>query len=349
MTQLDAPILCPLLYSATHGAQSRESAELRRRVGAGTLVRLRRGVFVDRATWEACDARGKHVLAARAVSVSLPPSCVVSHASAAAVLDLPSVSRQLGRVEVIDPRRERAQTSPGVIRRPGLVPDHHRAVVGGVRVTTAERTMIDLLGTADFADAVLCADAVLRAELMPAGHADQRSVRPRLLAARARLEAALGPPSSPGGRAARHALAFASPWSENGGESLVRIALFELGAPEVELQVPFFDEQGFIGRCDFVFVLLGVALEFDGLEKYLDTVLLRGRTTRQVIAEEKEREARLRAHPDISDIVRCEYRDVVDPRRLAAKLERAGVPLDPRRLSTASRAAARRFGGHSVG
>ena len=207
--------------------------------------------------------------------------------------------------------------------------------------------MIDLLSTAHFADAVLCADAVLRRKLMPSGHRPPELVEHLLLETRAEFEAMLGPVSSPGGRAARRALSFASPWSENGGESLVRIVLFELGAPEVALQVPFFDAQGFIGRCDFVFVLLGIVLEFDGFDKYLNSELRQGRTTTEVISEEKDRESRLRAHPDVRNVVRCEYRDLVDPRRLATKLERAGVRLDPRRLSGASRAAADRFRGHT--
>ena len=348
MTHLDSPLTCPLLFSATHGAQSRESAALRRRVGTGTVVRLRRGVFVARETWEAADARARHVLLVRAVSVSSPRSCVVSHASAAAVLDLPSVSRQPARVALIDPRREKVQTSPGVIRRPGFVPVRDRTVIGSLRVTNASRTMVDVLSTADFADAVLCADAVLRRRLMPDGHRSPESIGPPLSAARDEFESMLGPATSPGGRAARRALQFASPWAENGGESLVRIALFELGAPEVALQVPFFDAQGLIGRCDFFLVLVGVVLEFDGLEKYVDPVLSGGRTTAQVIRDEKDREARLRAHPRVREVVRCEYRDLVDPRRLAAKLERAGVHLDPRRLSAASRAAAQRFRGHTT-
>jgi hypothetical protein len=335
------PLSVPLSFAAAHGAQSSEARSLRRAVGAGHVVRVRRGVFVEQPTWDALDARARLVLRTRAAV--LGSACwVASHGSAVAVHDLPRVDRAADRVDVIDPRRRSTKTSPTLRSRPGRLRDEEVVVVSDVRVTSLERTAVDVALTAPFADAVMCVDAVLRRLVLPRGHQSGPEVDEQLARRRARLLASVGDGHDPGQAAARRAIGFASPWAENGGESLARVVLYELGVPTLELQREFTTASG-TARCDFFDASHLAAFEFDGFGKYSEAALRGGRTVAEVMRDEKRREVELLDRDDVRAVARFEYRDLVDPRRLAAVLTRAGVPVDPRRVTAAAREARLRF------
>jgi hypothetical protein len=340
LSDLD-PLTVSLSFAATHGAQSREARGLRRAVAAGLVVRARRGVFVSATTWDALDARGRLVLRTRAVV--LGSSCwVASHGSAVAIHDLPRIEQASDRVSVIDTRRASTKTSPTLRTRPGRLPDEEVVVLSDVRVTSLERTAVDVALTAPFADAVMCVDAVLRRLVLPHGHRSGPEVDELLGRQRALLLHSIGDGSDPGQAAARRAVAFASPWAENGGESLARVVLHELGVPPPELQREFVVASG-TARCDFFDQSHLAVFEFDGFGKYADGALRGGRTAAEVVRDEKRREAELLGRDDVRVVVRFEYRDLVAPRRLAALLTRAGIPVDPRRVTAAARAARLRF------
>ena len=99
----------------------------------------------------------------------------------------------------------------------------------------------------------------------------------------------------------------------------------ELGWPAPVLQQPFFDRRGKIGDVDFWWPESGVIGEFDGQGKYLRDVYLKGRTPGEVVVEEKNRENRLRAHPEVRGMARWEWVDVESAHRLDAKLRAAGL------------------------
>jgi hypothetical protein len=335
------PLTVSLSFAATHGAQSREARSLRRAVAAGAVVRVRRGVFVARPAWDALDARGRLVLRTRAVVLGSACS-VASHGSAVALHDLPRVEQAADRVSVIDPRRTSTKTSPTLRTRPGQLSDEEVVALSDVRVTSLERTALDVALTAPFADAVMCVDAVLRRLVLPRGHRSGPEVDEQLARRRTLLLDAIGEGSGPGQAAARRAVSFASPWAENGGESLARVVLHELGVPTPELQREFLVASG-TARCDFSDAAHLAVFEFDGFGKYAEAALRGGRTVAEVMRDEKRREAELLERDDVRVVVRFEYRDLVDPRRLAALLTRAGLPVDPRRVTAAARAARLRF------
>ena len=335
------PLTVPLLFAATHGAQSHEARALRRAVAAGAVVRVRRGVFTTAPVWGALDARGRLVVRTRAVVLG-SARVVASHGSAVALHDLPAVRQAADRVSVVDPGRTTTKVTPTLRTRPGPLRDEEVVALSGVRVTGLERTAVDVARTAPFADAVMCVDAVLRRLVLPRGHRTGVEVDAELDRHRARLVTAVGEGHGPGQVAARRAIAFASPWAENGGESLVRVVLHELGVPAPELQREFVVASG-TARCDFYDPSRLAVFEFDGFAKYADAALRGGRTPAEVVRDEKRREAELLERPDVRTVVRVEYRDVVDPRRLARLLGRAGVPVDPRRVTAAARAARLRF------
>jgi len=336
-----------LLFAATHGDGSRETAALRAGVRTGTLTRLHRGVYVRTDEWSPLDGRDRHVLLSRAVMSGLGGGCVVSHSSAAAALGLPRVlSEHPDLVSVIDPRRATTRRSTHLLRRPGQVRADDVEIIDGMAVTSLARTAVDVARVESFADAVLCVDAVLRQLVLPQGHRTGPAVMAALRDHRAGLLARLGPTSHPGGRAARRVIEFASPWAESGGESLLRVVLFELGLSQVELQRRFISTEGdVVGRCDAFLAASGTAVEFDGHVKLTDPRMLDGRTPAEVMRDRARRDQRLLACPEVRAVVHSDYLDLVEPVRLAGLLRPAGVRLDPRRVTAAARIAARRFTG----
>ncbi|WEV72166.1 hypothetical protein [Bifidobacterium sp. ESL0790] len=120
--------------------------------------------------------------------------------------------------------------------------------------------------------------------------------------------------------------------SENGGESLCRAVMLEQGfaAPELQREFKMRDAYGFhTYRVDMAYPRYDgsiIAVEFDGLDKYIDPEMTKNRDVRQIVHEEKERERRLLDSTPITQIVRLEYPDVIQREPLVKKLTEAGAP-----------------------
>ncbi|MCU1528990.1 MAG: hypothetical protein JWP75_2753 [Frondihabitans sp.] len=211
-----------------------------------------------------------------------------------------------------DPERLRGQSWNGVVVHAGPIGGGDVELIDGLRVTTIERTAVDVALTAPFAAAVATIDATLRRPGVSS---------PALLAALA------ASPHARGRVAARRALEFASPRSDSAGESWCRCRLLELGAPSPELQRIFSDSLGDIGAVDFWFAEYGVVIEFDGDIKYLNERYRNGRSASRVVLDERRRERRLLALPEVRTVVRVDWRDLVEPWRLRRLLVEAGVPV----------------------
>jgi hypothetical protein len=329
-----------LIFSATPGAQSREARALRRDAAAGRLVRVQRGVYVPTEDWVRLSPWRRHVVRVRAAVSALPDDCVVSHGSAVAVHGLPSVQGDPRRVHVIDRRRASTQSTPVLVKHAVGLEDDEVESLGDLLVTSELRTAYDVARSSGFDDGVLCLDGVMRRRLMVAGRLPRTDeMRARVEDVRDEFRLRFGAMAGRavgrrGELALERAVSFATPLSENGGESLVRVALHRLGAPQPVLQEEFFDARGFVGRCDFFFAAFGLVLEFDGFAKYSDPRLLAGSSPAEVVRREKRREARLLGTGRVRRIERCDVDDVRDPRLLAAILRRGGVPLRSGRASS---------------
>jgi hypothetical protein len=136
-----------------------------------------------------------------------------------------------------------------------------------------------------------------------------------------RMKAALDRISTSRGRAtAAQAVVLARAGAESPLESISRVRLQGQGLPEPRLQVPMFDDDGFIGRLDMWFEELGVAGEADGLGKY---------ATRDDVVREKLREDRLRRRG--VPVVRWTWDDIWrDPARVARWIRMAAATPLPR-------------------
>lgn len=259
-------------------AEGYSDHELRRMLRSGALSPLRPGAYLAGAA--PVGSTGLHLLAVRAAVAALSADAVVSHVSAAVVHGLPVWGLPLDVVHVTRARR-RSGGRRGArvhVHSAPLDPDEI-VLVGGVRVTSVARTLVDLARHAPFEQAVVTADAALHRHLVD---------RPTVEAAvsrRSRL------PGLPG---ARRALAFADPRSMSPGESRSRVAIARAGLPVPVLQWEVRSPAGLlIGQVDFGWPGLRTVGEFDGRVKY-GRDLQPGQDPVEVLYAEKLREDALR-------------------------------------------------------
>ena len=253
-------------------------AELRDRVRRGDLTRLRRGGYVRPTAVTDATPEVRHRLAVELARPGLAAG-VVSHVSAAALWNLPLVGADLTRVHL---------TLPTATRTGRIGPERHDhtarldldeiAVVDGIRVTSAARTLVDLARSGAPSTAVVCADAALQRALITSDELATSVARAK---------------GRPGVNRARRTLSTADGRSESPGETLTRLAVRSVA--EFDLQVEITDENGhFVGRADLGVRGAGLLVEFDGRRKYV-VDRRAGESIEDAVLAEKHREDRLRA------------------------------------------------------
>jgi hypothetical protein len=274
----------PLLASGLN------SYDLLTRTRAGTLERIRRGVYVEPA---ARDLETTHrILVESSLELGRSDS-VVSFGSAAVVHGLPVWPSALDKVHLT-----RSRTDSGRIRR--LVHVHVAALgaadlttVGRIPVTSLSRTFVDHARTVALSQAVAAGDRALHLGM------DMSQVQDQLEAARARR----------GIGRARYAASLLDGASESAGESLSRVTFIEAGLPAPQLQ-------------DFLWPEYGTVGEFDGKVKY-GRLLRQGETAADAVFREKLREDAIR---DLGyQVVRWTWDDLFTPGQVFERLRRAFV------------------------
>ncbi|WP_448641999.1 type IV toxin-antitoxin system AbiEi family antitoxin domain-containing protein [Geodermatophilus sp. URMC 63] len=294
--------------------------EIRSAVGTGRWHRLRRGVYVETATWLALadDPRARHLVECAAALTVLGPGPVVSHDSAARFHQLVLPRSPDGAVRLTHPdawRRGRGYRIAAAELPTGDVV--HDAPLA---VTCVARTLVDCAREWALADAVVALDEALHSERVR-----RDDLRTAVLAQSHWLGI---------GEAAR-AVDLADGRAESPLETRGRLAFLAAGLPRPELQVELHGPRGFVARVDAWFDDAAVAVEFDGRVKYLDP--RSGRTAGDVLWEEKRREDRIR-ELDVR-MVRVAQEDLSAVHAVAARL--AGLlatPLPgPRRFTVVRR------------
>lgn len=135
------------------------------------------------------------------------------------------------------------------------LPRAELALRGGVPVTSAARTVVDLARTTSFRAGVVVADSALY----------------RRKATRADLDADIGNSRHwPGIDQARRVVGFATDLAESPFESIARVVFDEGGLPPPELQVWVGGDDRPIGRVDFLWRQHATIAEADGAVKYAD-------------------------------------------------------------------------------
>lgn len=154
------------LAAGQHGVFSVEQAvargmsvdQVKRRVRAGRWRRLFPGVCVIAGSPETWRQRLK------ASALWFGSRCVFSHRTAAALWELSPFSDETGPIVIASTRHVSAPSGVRVFRMNALLP-RELATVGGLRVTSIERTLLDLAAEEREADVSTALDEALRRKL----------------------------------------------------------------------------------------------------------------------------------------------------------------------------------------
>lgn len=286
---------------------------LRRRVGDGSLIEVRPGLFVRSAYWDALGHRERIMHVLRTVT-SKHPHWVLGGISAAAVWGLNETYIMHEHVHVMIDGHART-------RDRGIYRFHHAANVtgemrDGVLVTSLIRTVFDCIRTLPFPEALAICDAAMRDHRL-----DPDELR-RFIDDH---------PGYKGVRRARMVLSYADPRSENGGESIARAWFIVWGFAVPLLQHELRDPMtGRSRRVDYLWRLDDgrfVVGELDGREKYANPAMLGGGDAIDAVLAEKERESGIQLAYPRAVFVRFSFRQLMEqPGIVRRKLDAAGVP-----------------------
>lgn len=307
------PDIPPLLLSRDRVLLGITPNELAKRVKAGTLVRLRHGVYTEGVAWRNLKPWEQYRVRVQAAAETFETPTVFARHSAASVWGVPTVGLH-HPVEALTMKNDGGRSRAGVRRHYAAPAGLHIVRREGLLVTDRIRTVLDLAAHIPFAEAVVPMDHVLRAD------------RIRGLAAltKAELDGAIEPNySAAAARRIRAVLEFADPASGSAGESLSRALIRLAGFEAPVLQQEFVDAAGLVGYADFYWKQCKVVGEFDGEEKYVKPEYLKGWTTSQAVIAEKKREDRMRALG--LRVVRWHWADLMEAGTLERKLAAAGV------------------------
>lgn len=271
--------------------------------------RVRQGVYVPRAEWDAATGwdglRERHIVAMRALAEVAPRPPIFSHWSAGVLHHVPLLAGHLDRVHTTVPD-ERQRGLDGVAAHVFGLRREEVVRVGPLLATALPRTVVDISGAGPFRGGVMAGDAALYRGLP-----------------RDSLDAAV---DLAGPRRAQRKIvevaAFAHPGAESAAESETRCSEFQLGIAPQELQHEVWLHGRLIAVVDSWDDALRIACETDGDEKYLEPKMATNGTGRALIRE-KKREDLLRSA--VSGLARFGSAEACNPIWLRPVLALAGL------------------------
>ncbi|MBD7957257.1 hypothetical protein H9651_06375 [Microbacterium sp. Sa4CUA7] len=250
----------------------------------GTLVRLRRGLYVHTGDWRTAHPEGRIVARAHALAAVSATRPVFAYETALALHRQPLYRARDDRVHVIT-EDGRPGAAHGVVRHRGDV-GSDVVEVDGLLCTSLPRSVADMARTATFEQAVASADAALHTLFAPrdgsydvAGAAEFRAGLLQIVR-----------DSAHGIRRAERVVEFADGRAHLPGETISRIRLVELGFHRIRLQVAVPSPSGGSFFVDLALDDADAFGEFDGSIKYTDGRMLDGRSRAEVFDAEKQRE-----------------------------------------------------------
>lgn len=293
-------------------------------VRGGSLVRPRRGVYVPGEVWRSADPDERYRLFTRATVASAERPAVVSHLSAAAMHGLPVIGSWPPVVHTLNPDASGGGTARHTTSHRGA-PAPQIEVIAGIHVTSLARTLVDVAAATSFLTGVVMIDHALRVDQERVASGARRGIVLPAALTKAHLFAELATVNPRfGARQADRAIEFGNGLSANGGESLSRVRIFQLGFEVPELQVPFLNVDGSDYWVDYYWRRIRKIGEFDGKHKYTRGRVLAGRDPGEVVWQEKRREDALRRHSDSFD--RWDWDTAFSPTLFHRFLSERGVP-----------------------
>lgn len=304
----------PLVHARDRSAVPIDYRYVRRALASETATRVAPGTYAQTQQWEKLKPIEQHLIRVREAMARSHGQLLLSHLAAAARWGIEILGSWPRRV---DTRVERA----GGGRASGLLQRHAWGVDGvdiseweGHFVTSPAQTAIDLASVLSYTSAVIVIDQVLWERREGGALATPDDIQ-RVMAESAPRR---------GTRKVERAVAFATTLSDSVRESQSRVIIHELGFPDPILQHPIRLLDGRWAYPDFYFAEFDHAAEFDGVGKYLDPELLRGRTSAQALVAEKDRADALARM--VAKLSRWRTPALRDPRVLFDILVAAGLP-----------------------
>lgn len=303
-----------------HGATRSERRALRREAQKGKAIEPQQGYFYRPERYKKLSKRARVIYLIRSMS-AVHPQWTFAAFSAALVYGLQVSHTLIGSVHLaVSPRQNRRKMPAATICH--VVEGDEPRVVDGIRVTSLARTLLDCMCLTSFRYGLAIVDSALHWKLIEEpvlkGYVKKNG----------------------GGRhgisCARKVLEHMDGKSENGGESIVRAIMIELGFETPELQVEIADPMldGAVRRVDYYWLRKdggAVIGELDGKIKYkgdqaghsadIDRAL---EGAIETLTEERLRESHLNLTG--MTVVRFSFKQATDESYFEKLLTRAGVP-----------------------
>lgn len=261
-----------VVLPTVHLARNNPPEVLRSRSSSGAWERIARGVYLPAELGPTLDRPRTVALGRiRGIHSRLRSPHWFSHESAALLWGLPLWVAP-SHTHLMQGHTAGAGRDSSVRHHPVTPPEDQRTAVGGLPVTSLERTVVDCASTLPAMQGLVIADAALRAGA-------DRTVIDDVLAGRA---------GQRGVTRARAVLAVADEGAESPGESAARFVIVRDGLPTPQTQVPVATRLGTFW-CDLGWEAWRLALEYDGRGKY------EGRGTEEFIREKRRHDALLDA------------------------------------------------------
>ncbi len=313
MTPRDEPTI------AIHRRRERDGVpmddrRLRREIDAGRYVRVAPGSFVERSAWLTLRPIDRHLLRVVEAADRARGPLLIAFAAAAAVWGIDRIGPWPATVDTLVARGGGGRSSGMFRRHTTNLAGIHTVAWRGHEVTTPAQTALDIARVSGMTDGVIALDQALWGRR--AGGALSTSEECEGLLATGLVRRGDG--------RARRAAGFATSLADSVREGQSRVLIERLGFPTPQLQHRFVLPSGASAYTDFWFEEHDHGGEFDGVGKYIDPALLRGRTPEQALIEEKDRGDELRRM--MSRLSRWRTPALEDPRLLYDILTADGLP-----------------------
>ncbi len=304
--------------SRSYSLVGADGRSLRREHAAGTVTRLRRGVYASSELWQGLDDHRRYLMRMRAAADTRRGDAVFGFESAAAVWGLPIIGRWPESVHVFTADGRRRTSRNGVVWHASALAEEDVVELNGVLVTSLLRTLLDLARSSSFISAVTTLDAGLRMGSPGSSTVDAERFRDQLHDRLAECGTGRGTSR------ARRAIGFASPIPDSPGESASRVTMHLCGFPTPVLQFPVVDRNGTVWHADFAWPRFRLLGEFDGHVKYTRTAFTHGKPIEEIVWAEKQREDLMRGQG--YGMARWLWNDALRAPLLASTLREAGLP-----------------------
>lgn len=273
---------------------------IQRLVASGVLMRIHYGTYLRRSHWDSLstEARERTVITMHDFGVCGRTAArfVYSHTSAARLHRLKLWNADSLVHITQNSKPSSTGCSAGTRIHTSHLSNEHVTILGSLRATTLERTVVDCCMAMSYKQGLILTDSALR------NGASMELLR--------QMAEAL--PRHRGVRNLRKVLAHADGRSESPGETLTRDLLRELRIETPQLQV-WIDTRRGSYRADFAWPSKRVVLEFDGKGKYFDY-----RPTDEAVFSERKRESALVEAG--WTVLRIEWKDLFDEGTFKARV-----------------------------